>query len=234
MLPQELIIDEWSGSLEKSLHPIRQECDDEISKRTDWRFLLPNPRPSHVAYSGPFDATLSAALNQFRDSLTVISQRYQAAHSQDHPSAYDLFILRWRSLGGVEKAYSLLKLGGYLYWEIDRTNWLASVRGIRRLSKWEKDRGFRLFPGYVVSLERHGFSDIEPYRHLPNFEECTEIVPLNDPIALDHVFSRHRGDFTGQLKRTAGRCLVRTGLLHHLVPCISLVARKGLAPKQAV
>jgi hypothetical protein len=83
-----------------------------------------------------------------------------------------------------------------------------------------------LFHDHVAALERLGFGDIRIYWQRPNFEACLEIIPMNDPVALDYAFSRPRSDWASRLKFAAGRMMMQTGLLAHLTPCFSLIARK--------
>jgi hypothetical protein len=49
---------------------------------------------------------------------------------------------------------------------------------------------------------------------------------MNDAAALDYAFSRPRSDWASRLKFAAGRVMMQTGLLAHLTPCFSLIARK--------
>lgn len=83
-----------------------------------------------------------------------------------------------------------------------------------------------LFHDHVDTLERLGFRDIQMHWQRPNFETCLEIIPMNDRVALDYAFSRPRSDLANRLKFAAGRVMMQTGLLAHLTPCFSLIARK--------
>ncbi len=83
-----------------------------------------------------------------------------------------------------------------------------------------------LFRDHVAALECLGFGDIQMHWQRPNFEACLEIIPMNDPAALDYAFSRPRSDLASRLKFAAGRFMMQSGLLAHLTPCFSLIARK--------
>jgi hypothetical protein len=212
----------------------------QISRRIDWRFLLPEPYLRRVAYLGPDNGTLSTALRHFCDSLEIISPSSEAAQAPAKQSGFDLVVLRWRRLADLERACALLVAGGYLYWEIDRprlsevtslhviTKRKAVDRSLQNLKKrknrWRRSLGLVRY--CVGVLERLGFGEIEAHWHRPNFERCLEIIPLHDRPALDYVFSRPRGDLANRLKLTSGRYVMKTGLLSRLVPCFSLIARR--------
>jgi hypothetical protein len=222
---------------------VGRDIELQTSRRIDWRFLLPNPHLRRVAYLGPDGGTLPVALNQFSDSLTIISPPYQAVVAQNNHSSFELVVLHSPSLADLERANSLLMAGGYLYWEIDRTKRLTSLREItkrgswvhsRQNSTWKERLGLRHFQDYVVSLERLGFCNIQVSWHRPNFEACLEIIPLDDPLALGYVFSRRPGNLAGQIKFATGRFLMKTNLLARLVPCLSVVACKRLASTESV
>lgn len=207
------------------------------SRRIDWRFLLPNAQLGRVAYLGPNGGTLPAALQQFSDSLTIISA-CPVGYAKSKYSNFELVVLRSESLADIESAITLLQPGGCLYLEIDRTEWSRYWREIvRRGSRvdsmqnsiWKEHLGLRHFQDYVVSLERLGFCNVQVNWHRPTFEACLEIIPLDDPLALEYVFSRPAGNLAGQIKLAIGRYLMKTGLLARLIPCLSIVAYKRLA-----
>jgi len=194
--------------------------DLQLSRRLDWRFLLPQPDLGRVAYLGSDDTTLPSALSHFSDSFTVIPQ--QAAESAEAAGSdtFPLVVLRSWKLADLKRASALLSSGGSLYWEIDRKAWLLSGRGVQRF--------WYLYSHHPVAwLRRLGFASVEMYWHYPDFEACREIIPLNDRSALDYVFSRNHGSVGRRLLLRGAGSLARTGALRHLVPCLSVVARKN-------
>jgi len=224
----------------------RSDHELQLARRIDWRFLLPEPYLRRVAYFGPENGTLPAALKYFSESFQNISSAKDAD--------FDLVALRLRGLSELAKAHKLLATGGFLYWEMPPINWSASLRGMKRSLRllWaaveadesglatvpHKGAGLRqnsmqnrwhrilnIFRDHVAALERLGFDDIQIFWQRPSFEACLEIIPLNE-AALDYAFSRPRSDLASQLKFAAGRVMMQTGLLAHLTPCFSLIARK--------
>ena len=199
--------------------------DLQISRRLDWRFLLPVPHLRRVAYLGSRNDVLLAALSQLSDSLTIISGSSWDATLRCDQSGFDLAVVRSGGRPELEIAHSLLIPGGLVYWEIDR---FAGFRTFRTLASGDLKKIWRphVLRDSFGLLEGLGFCQIEVYWHRPNFEECIEIIPLRNPFALNHVFSRHRVDFPGRLKLAVGWCLLKSSLLSHLVACFSLIARK--------
>ncbi len=85
---------------------------------------------------------------------------------------------------------------------------------------------FQSFDKYAQFLEIHGFTSISGYWHRPNFKTCKEIVPLDSKVALQFAFSKLHGSLIGQFKIWFGKLLKDFGLLFHLIPYFSIVARK--------
>ena len=209
---------------------LRLKPDLETSRRLAWRFLLPNPHLGRVAYLGPASGTLPRALREFCDSLTTIAPARPAVHAADSAPVFDLVVLRSQSQADAEKASTLLESRGSLYWEIDPANWLNTWRGVLRRDR-QKERWslhLNLVRDCIVLLQRLGLCDIEVYWHRPNFERCSEIIPVNDPLALEYIFSRDRNALVAQLQLAVEWWMIKTGLLPHFVPCISLIAFKRL------
>jgi hypothetical protein len=101
-----------------------------------------------------------------------------------------------------------------------------TTKGSRGKGAGLQQNVLNLFHDHVAALERLGFGDIQMHWQRPNFEACLEMIPMND-AALDYAFSRPRSDLASRLKFAAGRVMMQTGLLAHLVPCFSLIGRKG-------
>jgi len=207
------------------------------ARRIDWRFLLPNPHLGRVGYWGPSHGGLATVLNQFSDSLTLIAPPYQPTQAADANVNFEQVVLHSSNLADLNKASTLLMPGGYLYWEIDRTVRFRSLSQLikrkERLaasgdSNWKAHWGPPHFRDYVSAVAQLGFCDIQVSWHRPNFETCLEIIPLDDPVALNYVFSRSASNLASQAQLLAGRYLMKARLFARLVPCFSIVASKDL------
>ena len=187
-----------------------------LVRRLDWRFLVPDPNLKDVAYVGPDSGSLVSALQCFSNSLTIFDSTSHAAESD--VAHWDLVVCHNPAVKDVKKAYSILRAGGYLYWEIERRNLGKSRRDTS--SSW------RHFLAYKKMIKDIGFGDIVVYWHRPDFENCLDIVPLGDNKALGYFFSKDRADLKGRLKAVSGWCLNRSGLMNFLAPCISVVAHR--------
>lgn len=177
-----------------------------------------------VAYFGPETGTLPAALKHFSESFTFVSPTAENA-----PAQFDLAVLRLRAAEDLAKARALLATGGFLYWEMKPVKWTASL--LHRTNgeidstpkRWRRVPD--LFHDHVAALEGLEFQDIQMHWQRPNFEACLEIIPLNE-TALDYAFARPRGDLASLVKFAAGKVMMQTGMLTHLAPSFSLIARK--------
>ncbi|MCX6044534.1 MAG: hypothetical protein NT075_05425 [Chloroflexi bacterium] len=186
----------------------------QASRRIDWRFLLPDPRLGRVAYRGPAKGSLVSALQQFSTTLTLFPLAGPNVAGPSGQPGFERVVLHSPNVADLDRAAAVLMPGGYLYWEIDRTKKLVGLHHFRH---------------YVSALARRGFTDIHVHWHRPNFEGCLELIPLDQPSALNYVFARVAGTRSGQLQMAVGRILLKTTLLARLVPCFSLVACKGPA-----
>ena len=212
--------------LVKSEHDAKRDASLQIVRRIDWRFLLPNPHLGRIAYmGGPCDA-LSEALNQFSESLTLIAPIDQAEHAQSNLSDFELVVIRSRRIADAAKAHEMLMDGGHLYWEIDRFGGLLPLHRSTRGVGWQAHWALHSLRHYLRTLERLGFCNIGIYWHRPSFENCHEIIPLQEQSVLTYVFSRNHEGLAASIALAAGHLLLKTGWLSRLVPCLSIVACK--------
>jgi len=183
---------------------------------------MPEPYLRRVAFFGPERGTLPTALKHFSESFQIISA--------DENAKFDLAVLRLRDVPDLAKANKLLVSGGFLYWEMKPVNWAAALRHRANGKHDSTPKRWRrvpnLFDEHVGALERLGFQDIQLHWQRPNFDGCLEIIPMNEATALDYAFSRPRSDLASRVKFLAGKVMMQTGLLAHLTPCFSLLARK--------
>ncbi len=209
----------------------------QLVRRLDWRFLLPNPSLTSVAYIGQNNQTLLSALQYFCETVYFVNETAHFKENHKRQSRFDSVVVTSLNFSDIEKACTLLKDGGYLYWEIERTGWINSLNKKKKSQQSVNSsnngviKGFKDFGNlhkHIAFLKKLGFTDIEINWHRPNFDKCLEIIPLNNPTALDYYFSRDRTDLAGQFKIVAGRLMMKSGILKYVVPCVSVVACKRL------
>ncbi len=190
--------------------------DDRLRlvRRLDWRFLLPHVIPEKVAYIGPEDKELFAALSMVSGTSSVTRLDNLSDKSDVGRGCNGLVILRSIRSSDLRVAVSLLKRGGFLYWEIDKKGgWLGGKR-------W---RSPAHFVGLLAGL---GIGNSRAYWHRPSFESCLEILPLAQDSALKYLFGRRSGNPLGRMKLIVARFLLTTKVLYRLLPCLSIVAVK--------
>ncbi len=208
--------EDWLGA--------NKDGDLQLSRRLDWRFLLPKPDLGCVAYVGPTRGTLLAALQRFCGSLTVIQASPGRGRSLRGDAFFDLVVVRSPGLSDLRAAVPLLRVGGYLYWEIDRPSCLyllgtkASIGNLR-------DSFEEILLDHVSVAEGLRLSEVEVYWHRPSFEECLEIISLNHRPAVEFAFSQG-GGLARFFTSAPGKHLVRGELLRRFLPCVSVVACK--------
>ena len=182
----------------------------QASRRVDWRFLLPDPELGQVGYAGPSGGALLDALRKFSASLTVLT-----GDEPGGPAQFGVVVAIEPAYRALEQAVQWLRPDGWLYVEAHG----PALRGPLRIAR-----------DYAAALRRLGMADVEAHWHWPNFESCTEIVPLSENAALLCVLERHRSEPSARLKSTLGRWLLRSGLLARVVSHFSIVARRTGAP----
>lgn len=208
----------------------------QLSRRIDWRFLLPQPELREVAFIGSFEDELIEALQHFSGSLKIFSSAAGGGSSKENGKLFDVAVVNSASPRAVRWAYGMLKPGAYLYWEIKRgkssesqseKNFQSQNGSIGKVVRDSFPR-FAHIRSYKQYLQEAGFREIEVNWHRPGFKSCKEIIPLEDSRALQYVFSRQQSSFRGQLKLWSGQFLHKSGLLPYIVPSFSLVAQRGL------
>jgi hypothetical protein len=184
----------------------RRDRDLQIARRLDWRYLLPDPRLGRLALIGRPEGVLLEALQLFSEKLTVIPSSAQPA--PPFPANCDVAVVCSSEPGAVALASSALKPGGCLYWELGATRWRFSLRRCH------------------AALRKHGFEEIKVYWCRPSFEECLEMIPLSEPLALAFALSRRLGGTRRWLFQAAVRLLAGIAIPAGVVSCRSVVARK--------
>jgi hypothetical protein len=228
MMDDQVLVEESASAVvaEQDRDPASMPYEDELElvRRIDWRFLLPDPNLGTVAYVGPEDEPLTSALRRFCSGFVMLDgPSSNGSHQED--VLYDVLASRtdWNQ---TTRACSRLRVGGYLYWEIERTGPLGAFGPKKAPVSLKNGYGHAHVNRYIELLENSGFRDVSVHWHRPDFENCLDIVPLDSRAALDHFVSRDSADLKGQVKKVGGLFLNRTGLVHRWAPCISLTANK--------
>lgn len=213
------------GTADQSENPVERvfhEDELRIVRRLDWRFLLADPNLKEVAYIGPDDKNLVDSLSYFSDAFT----RFEWPESdalRKRGRSFDLVVCRAGS-EALKTAHILLKTGGSVYWELERTTIGATLLGGRKKVKGSENRGH--FRKYVRRMQEAGFQDVRAYWHRPDFDRCLDIVPLDHSAALSYFFSKDGTDLKGKVKKAGGWLLNQGGLLSFMAPCFSVVGCK--------
>ena len=205
-------------------------------RRIDWRFLMRNPTLGHVALLGDDDPELVRALRWFSASLSLLDLNWNFPSGQ--APRFDQVVLRSRRASNVSAAAALVEPGGVLYWEIERGgpvhDWRALIMdlmgGTLHHVRLRRRGPSTYVPSSLTAIrrrfERAGFEDVRWHWHRPGFRDALDIVPLQNDAVLDHIFGKHHGGAQGRIKRNLGSVLRKLGLLHVLVPCLSVMATK--------
>lgn len=193
----------------------------QLSRRLDWRFLLPEPSLRRVAFFGPAQSSLAFALQHFSEQLTIFDQVNVEA-PQDNMAQFDLVVLAEPTLAQLETAIAMLAPQGHLYAEVQHAwEWRHERKlptralSLPKLGDWQ------------AALARLGCVDIKAHWHRPTFERAVQIIPLHEAGAMDFVLNRRAEDLMSQLKFATARSLMKRAWLARLLQCVSLVARKA-------
>ncbi|NIW25376.1 MAG: hypothetical protein GWN29_12865 [Gammaproteobacteria bacterium] len=200
---------------------------------------MPRASLGHVALLGDDDPELVRALRWFSESLSMLDLDWSFPDQQ--APRFDQVVVRSRCTQGVRNAAALVEPGGILYWEIERGGplrcWralLLDIAGRALHAARLRNRSKRYEPYSMRSIrmrfERSGFDNVRWHWHRPGFQDALDIVPLHNDTVLDHFFGKHNGRSRGRVKRGVGRLLQRMGLLHVLVPCLSVMATRQTEP----
>lgn len=190
----------------------------QVSRRVDWRFLLPDPDLGHTAYVGRTDAGLIESLRRFTSSLTILERGQAVAATTSH---FALVIASNPNRNELRQAAELTRVGGFLYFEVDK-RWSRQTR--HRLSRDNRPpRGVR---GYLSAIQQLDLSDPKVHWHWPSFDSCHEMIPLQDRAAGICALRRRGSSSRVRWKTRLARLLLETQLLANFVPCFSVITRR--------
>ncbi len=172
------------------------ESELDLARRVDWRFLLPTAELGRVACVGPLDGRLMRALARFADEVLL--------GDVVESGTVDVAVVQEATARRLAQAAALLRPGGWVYVE--------STGRDRRSVEDE--------------LARQGLEAIRVRWHWPGFDDCAEIVPLDEPEAVRLSLDRRRARTTSRVKARLARLLHTAGALDRIVPYASVVARR--------
>lgn len=202
----------------------------QVSRRLDWRFLLPDPDLKRVAYLGPENNNLLEAL-LFWDPSVTHSRALQDPNEVS--PAFDLVVVKNPSIQALELAEKLVRPGGYLY--VEAIGWSKLIkpqnllkRGLNLLRKENTSTAY-WFPSHCKDvIRRFGFSSIHTYWHWPNFETCTRMIRLDDTDLRTLAFSFQEAGVQLFLKKALICRLLPPGWVQYGTPNFSIIAGKDL------
>lgn len=193
----------------------------QASRRLDWRFLLPDPALERVGYLGPTQGALVTSLRLFAQELTFLS----AMGSAPKPEQYDVVVLYEPTPRTLQQAATLVRPGGALYVEVHGPLWPAKWLHRSPLTLFQQPRLWQP-TDYVQALTKAGFTEANAFWFWPDFDHCTKIIPLADPVVLPYVFAqptKPRGA-KARLKAAYKQWLVQSGWSTVTQPSFGIVA----------
>ena len=159
-----------------------------LTRRLDWRFLLPDPHLRRVIHVGFPTVTMARALAAFSDSLVF-------AGGQPHACGQaDLVVAEGAARQQIEGVLPELRPGGWLYWE------LRSGQTLRQAD--------------IAWLRRCGISHVQAFWHCGGFENRRWIIPLADPAGLAMFLKRRIVNIPANLLSQIADGLARSRTLH--------------------
>ncbi|MEZ4713584.1 MAG: hypothetical protein R3A44_40730 [Caldilineaceae bacterium] len=192
-----------------------------LSRRLDWRFLLPDSTLGNVGYLGQVDAQLVRALAQFAD-------RVSHATGDGAAKQYDVMVVGLPTYAELAQAVSLVRPQGYLYIETSGLLWpknFTNIKGLRNtFTRWQLWSP----QAHVRALTGLGMHNVTAYWCWPNFAACTRMTQLDDPAAHRFLFATTPSG--RRLKRraihAAQKAVVTNRWLNALLPSVAIVAAK--------
>ena len=199
---------------------------------------MPDPELRRVAYIGFKADNLLNALKHFSESLSFIALPNLERYTKENRCLFDVVVVRSLRLNVIKEGVKLIRPNGHLYWELDRVNLFKSSRRQRTTRQgWVKYAedckcklnslwALRSTRNYNTYLKQLGLSDIELHWHRPNFDECIEIIPLDDKVVLGYMIEKTKQKYSFWLRTPIGSLFNKSNILNYLVPYFSIVARQ--------
>ncbi len=173
----------------------------------DWRMLLPSVHFHRVVVVGDVPADTILSLRHAADVVTVLSGTAEAAAFE--PAGADVVLVQASANLRKQHIPQLLE-------------WVAPGGWLVLMERSRIGRGGLVTLSQLRRAVRDlGFETTSLYWCAPNFERCSYIVSLDDPVAIGLMLERHQGVRFGQAKAAGARLLLAVG-------AIRVIARDGL------
>lgn len=170
-----------------------------LSRRLDWRFLLPDPTLGRVSYVGKESSPLFHALRRFSGEWVPAGQ------------SVDLIVLTDANLSDFKKH---IVSASAFYVELNRPTWPLRLRQASAPTS------------YLRAAAKAGFQ-ADAYWHYPDFEAATRIIPFSAASPLLNVVAKNRRDKKTRIKVAGMEWLLKSGALARTVPCLSIIGFKA-------
>ncbi len=192
----------------------------KMARRLDWRFLLPEPALRRVAYFGSGGDLLSEALRRFSEEFVPV--RSGAVATRGDREDCDLAVVASRRSEDLRAAYSRLRPGGLLYWEVDRRPGLFGT-GPQRDAGDAGARVGRFLTTPHGNLQSLGFEHVRVSLALPHARNPRAVLSP-DSTAVRFTLALAKRKLYG-LDHCASFAS-RIGLLPRILPGLLVVARR--------
>ena len=174
----------------------------QLTRRLDWRFLLPDPHLRRVVHLGPRASTLARALQTFSDTVAFCG-------AEEEPRIEpDLIVAEAATLQEVEAVLPRLGPRGWLYWELRP--------------------GHTLRPADLKRLGRCGVSQVQVFWHCGGFEDRRWIIPLDNPAGLAMLLKRRFTLLATRVLLEMARMLAHSRMVRRTL-AISVIGRRAPA-----
>lgn len=192
----------------------------QVSRRVDWRFLLPDVDLPPTAYIGREDRDLLQALELFAPRLTILSPNkgLSASFHENGHGVFPLVVAKEPTVEELRHAARHVDDGGSVYVELSRRK--HSHRGRRSV---------RSAVQAADELIRHGLVAPRVHWHWPSFAACQEMVPLRDRAAAECALRRRGTGFASRCKTLLALGLLRAGVLERIVPAVSILMARDVS-----
>ena len=197
-----------------------------LSRRLDWRFLLPDSTLGHVGYVGKVEPQLVQALTQFAERVVPVVAAESAA--AQYAAQYDVVVAGLPTHAELVQAVRNVRSGGFLYVETSGLFWPKNFTSLRSCQNTAKRWRLWSPQAHVRTLTALGMHGVTAYWCWPTFAACTRMTPLDDPAAHRFLFAPMATP--KRLKRraiyTAQKAVVTHRWLNALLPSVAIVATK--------